>query len=78
MTEENQRSRDRAGITSIGVIVTDGGSTDPYRLEDVVRQVHDKRIEMYAIGKSSTILFKLPNTEFHSKIKLELKDIPMH
>lgn len=50
MTEENQRSRDRAGITSIGVIVTDGGSTDPYRLEDVVRQVHDKRIEMYAIG----------------------------
>lgn len=55
MTEENQRSRDRAGITSIGVIITDGGSTDPYKLEDVVRQVHDKRIEMYAIGKSSTI-----------------------
>lgn len=50
MTEENQRSRERAGITSIGVIITDGGSTDPYKLEDVVRQVHDKRIEMYAIG----------------------------
>ncbi|XP_061189807.1 collagen alpha-1(XII) chain-like isoform X1 [Saccostrea echinata] len=40
----------RAGITTIGVVITDGGSTDPYKLEDVVKVVHNDRIEMYAIG----------------------------
>lgn len=50
LQEYNQHVRDRAGITTIGVVVTDGGSTDPYKLEDVVKVVHNDRIEMFAIG----------------------------
>lgn len=49
----------------IGVIVIDGGFIDLYRLEDVVRQVYDKRIEMYVIGKFLIIFFKLFNIEFY-------------
>lgn len=62
----------------IGVIVIDGGFIDLYRLEDVVRQVYDKRIEMYVIGKFLIIFFKLFNIEFYKKIKLELKEILMY
>lgn len=58
MMEENQWFRDRVGIMFIGVIVIDGGFIDLYRLEDVVRQVYDKRIEMYVIGKFLIIFFK--------------------
>lgn len=78
MMEENQWFRDRVGIMFIGVIVIDGGFIDLYRLEDVVRQVYDKRIEMYVIGKFLIIFFKLFNIEFYLKIKLELKDILMY
>lgn len=65
MMEENQWFRDRVGIMFIGVIVIDGGFIDLYRLEDVVRQVYDKRIEMYVIGKFLIIFFKLFNIEFY-------------
>ncbi|XP_062619722.1 collagen alpha-1(XII) chain-like isoform X5 [Saccostrea cucullata] len=50
LSEYNSHIQTRAGITTIGVIITDGGSTDPYKLEDVVKVVHNDRIEMYAIG----------------------------
>jgi Mg-chelatase subunit ChlD len=51
LQEYNQNVRSRVGITTVGVIVTDGGSTDPYKLEDIVKVVHNDKIEMFAIGK---------------------------
>ena len=59
LQEYNQHVRDRAGITTIGVVVTDGGSTDPYKLEDVVKVVHNDRIEMFAIGEFSTATLRV-------------------
>ena len=47
----NQRFRDGSDVMTIGVVITDGGSTDPYSTEAVVRKIHNDGIQMFAIGK---------------------------
>jgi Mg-chelatase subunit ChlD len=36
---------------SVGVVITDGGSTNPFRTTSVIRKVKERGITMFAIGK---------------------------
>jgi len=50
----NSRNGARPSVKKIGVIVTDGASTDPYSTSTSSRRIHARRdIEMFAIGKVS-------------------------
>lgn len=44
------------GRRSVGVVITDGGSTDPFRTLSVIRKIKEKGINMFAIGKNKTNL----------------------
>lgn len=39
------------GRRPVGVVITDGGSTDPFRTQSVIKKVKEKGITMFAIGK---------------------------
>lgn len=45
----------RSNVQKIGIIITDGESTNPTATEDLARQIHERSrnptIEMFAIGK---------------------------
>ena len=52
---------DRAGVPNIAVLLTDGYATiDEFRVDDVVRQVKDRGIELYIIGVGDNIKLDLP------------------
>lgn len=44
------------GRRSVGVVITDGGSTDPFRTLSVIKKIKEKGINMFAIGKNKTNL----------------------
>lgn len=46
----------KPGRRSVGVVITDGGSTDPFRTLSVIKKVKEKGINMFAIGKIKTVL----------------------
>uniref|UniRef100_K1Q773 Collagen alpha-5(VI) chain n=1 Tax=Magallana gigas TaxID=29159 RepID=K1Q773_MAGGI len=43
------------GRRSVGVVITDGGSTDPFRTLSVIRKIKEKGINMFAIGVGMSI-----------------------
>lgn len=46
----SRRNGQRKGVTRIGVVITDGNSTNPYRTKDQAQAVKNKGISMFAIG----------------------------
>ncbi|XP_056004953.1 collagen alpha-1(XII) chain-like isoform X2 [Ostrea edulis] len=45
----------QSGRRSVGVVITDGGSTNPFRTTSVVRKVKERGITMFAIGVGMSI-----------------------
>lgn len=46
----------RKGVAQIGIVITDGNSTNPYKTREVAAQVLSRGIYMFAIGKMSPLL----------------------
>ena len=42
----------RSGVMTMGVVITDGGSTNPYSTQEAIARVHSAGVEMFAIGKT--------------------------
>ncbi|KAK3084398.1 hypothetical protein FSP39_012906 [Pinctada imbricata] len=51
----NRAVRAGSGVVTMGVVITDGGSTDPFKTKDVISRVHSTGVEMFAIGVGQSI-----------------------